>query len=140
MVFSLFLYFCFLLLGWNQVMLDNCYTAFSADYKKMCMVFFLPFLALTICSSIDGAARIFLSDFLSLHSGNSISLQLLCLVPFFTNHLRPEREEKYHLNFATRPNYADGGNRTCATSTVLSITQLPPGMCVLIFLSLLVCV
>ena len=66
------------------------------DSRFGCFFLELSFLALTRCLPIDGAARIFL-----LHSVNARSRQLSCLVPSFTNHLRPE-SEKNHLNIATR--------------------------------------
>ena len=61
--------------------------------------FLLPFPAITLCSPIDGVARIFLFSFLL--SGKARSRHLSCLVPSFTYHLRPERENN-HLNIVTR--------------------------------------
>ena len=56
------------------------------------------FFALTLCLPIDGVARIFL---FFLHSKNTRSRHLLCLVPSFTYLFRRERE-KNHMNIATR--------------------------------------
>ena len=72
------------------------------------------FLALTLCSPIDGATRIFISFFL--HFGNADPYQLLCPVPLFAYHLRPEWE-KNHMNIATQPIYASSGNQIWAAST-----------------------
>ena len=49
-------------------------------------------------SGVKNDQNIFISF---LHSGNARSRQILCLIPSFTYHLRPERENN-HLNNATR--------------------------------------
>ena len=74
-------------------------TIVNYNAKGVSVVIFLvlPIFALTPCLPMWMAQLGFFLSFFFLHFGNTRSRQLLCLVPFFTFHLRPERE-KNHCN------------------------------------------